>query len=134
MSTATYLQRGESWDYINPGTTPLEPGTIVVLGDRIGVVGGGGVGPLLPGQLGIAETVGVWEIEKAADEAIAQGAVVYYDEATGTVTATPGSVVAGRCCWNAAAADKTVRVDIKAPGISGSVPAASDSPSGGEGS
>lgn len=115
MSTATYLQRGETWDYINSGTTPIEPGTVVVLGDRIGVVGGGGAGALQPGQLGIVETTGIWQLVKSEGEEIAQGAIVYYDESADCATTESGDVIAGRCAWPSAEDDPIVLVDIKAP-------------------
>lgn len=115
MSTATYLQRGETWDYLNSGTTPIEAGTIVALGNRIGVVGGGGAGPLQPRALGVVETTGIWSLPKAAGLEISQGDVVYFDEASGCATTTAGALIAGRCAWASSADESTVLVDIKAP-------------------
>ena len=104
---AKYWQRGETLDY-----TPSEAvknGEIVSLGTRIGVAGSD-IPANVQGQIHV---VGVFELDKAENEAITMGAAVYYKEAEDVITATAsGNVPAGYAAQAAAAADATVLVKL----------------------
>lgn len=72
---AVYWQRGETLDYLNSGETKIEAGTVVKIGQRIGVAGT----DILPGKIGSLHVAGVYEMDKAkADESeIKMGTPVY---------------------------------------------------------
>lgn len=82
MGKASYLQRGETIDYVNSGTEIIEANTIVVLGSRIGVAGT----DILPGEKGSLHVTGVFGMPKGSGE-IAAGADVCYLEPDGVITA-----------------------------------------------
>lgn len=80
MSRATYWQRGEAIDFKNESETAIEANEIVIFGQRIGVAGT----TINPGEIGSLHVMGVYKMEKAAEE-IAAGADVYLDP-SGKVT------------------------------------------------
>lgn len=108
MSKAEYWQRGEAIDYANETEDTIEANQIVVIGSRIGVAGA----PIEAGETGTLHVFGVFDMPKAADEAIAAGTTVYYDADAEAITATAGDVTAGYATEAAAAADETVKVKI----------------------
>lgn len=70
---ANYVQKGENLDYI-PASN-VTAGTVVVLGDRIGIVGE----DIAAGETGSVIVTGVFELEKSGSNAIAMGQTVYFD-------------------------------------------------------
>lgn len=104
---ATYWQRGESLDYKNNTTAVIEENTIIPIVTRIGVTGT----VIEPGQIGSLHVVGIFEIAKAEDEAIAMGTAVYFDGSAITATAE-GNTPAGYAAQDAEAKAGTVLVKL----------------------
>ncbi|MEW4411537.1 DUF2190 family protein [Clostridium sp. AN503] len=71
---AGYVQKGESLDYKNTGSTVINAGDVVVFGSRIGVAGG----PIPKGETGSIHMEGVFKMDKKAGETITAGTEVYY--------------------------------------------------------
>lgn len=104
---ATYWQRGETLDYTP--TAAVRNGAVVGLGTRVGVAGS----DIAAGTQGQVHVVGVFEMDKAANEAITMGAAVYYDATNDVITATAdGNTPAGYAAADTAAADTTVLVKL----------------------
>ncbi len=108
MSKAEYWQRGEVIDFTNNTGAKIDANEIVVFGKRLGVAGT----PIEVGETGSLHVFGVFEMPKAASEAITEGATVYYDATAGAITATAGDITAGYATEAAAAADTTVKVKL----------------------
>lgn len=70
---ANYVQKGENLDYIPESN--VTAGTVVVLGDRIGIVGA----DIAAGETGSVIVSGVFELDKSGSNAIAMGQTVYFD-------------------------------------------------------
>lgn len=99
---------GEVFDY--PATRTIKSGDVVVMTDTVGVA-------LVDGANGdtIAVRVeGVFELPKAADAAIEQGQVVYWDGTAIAGVEGEGNTYAGRAYVAAAAADTTAQVKLNA--------------------
>lgn len=107
MSKAEYWQRGEVIDFTNNTDAKIDANEIVVFGKRLGVAGT----PIEVGETGSLHVFGVFEMPKAAGEAITEGATVYYN-AAGTITVTAGDITAGYATEAAAAEDTTVKVKL----------------------
>ena len=109
VTKATYWQRGETIDYKNETESPIEAGTILELGDTIGVAGE----LIPPGGLGSAHIEGVFRVPKEAEE-IALGKVVYLKKDSGKATADKGedNVRLGHSVAKAESADAEVLVKI----------------------
>lgn len=106
MAKAIYRQKGETLDYIPAAAQ--EAGDIVSLGTRVGVVGE----DVAAGELGHVHVEGVYQMPKDS-AAITLGAAVYYNAASGVVTATAtGNVPAGYAAAAAAAADSYALVKL----------------------
>lgn len=113
MATANFWQRGETIDRTNSGTDTIEPGTIQVIGARIGVV----ATRALPGEKYSVNVEGIYKFAKKSAEEIAAGAEVYFDTSDNTITATKSdtaATLAGFAAGDAAAADEVVLVKINA--------------------
>lgn len=87
VSTAAYWQRGETLDYTNTTDALIEHGTILTLGDRIGIAGC----DIPPGATGTVNVDGVYRMPKAADTAIEMGQAVEWSPDAGTI-APPSEV------------------------------------------
>lgn len=107
MSKATYWQRGETLDYKNGTASIIEANTIIAIGTRIGVAGT----QINPNETGSLHVSGVFEIDKKGSEAIALGALVYFDGTAITATAS-GNTPAGYAAAAAVAADTTILVKL----------------------
>lgn len=105
---AEYLQRGESLDYTNATEELIPAGTIVEIGDHIGVTGC----PIPAGQTGSLHVVGVFEIEKTESADIEMGKTVYFDGKGITSDSESEYPVAGYAAAPAAAADTTILVKL----------------------
>ncbi len=109
MTTATYVQRGESLDYTNATDEIIPHGAVIAVGTRIGVAGC----EILPGQMGSLHVVGVFRIAKTDSAAIAMGQAVYYDGTGITGTASGDTTIpAGYAAASAAASDTDVLVKL----------------------
>lgn len=103
---AIYWQKGDTLDYTP--TEDVENGQVVSLGTRVGVAG-----TAIPAnQPGHLHVVGVFEMEKAAEE-IALGAALYYDVSAKKITATIAeNVPAGYAVAAAKSTDATVLIKL----------------------
>lgn len=108
MSAATYLQRGESLDYLNSTNKAIAAGTIISLVSRIGVAGT----TIEPGELGSVHVTGVFKVTKNDTTEIPMGALVHFDGTGVTATSTADTVPAGYAAATAAAADTTMLVKL----------------------
>lgn len=105
---ATYIQTGESLDYINTGDAMIAAGDVVALGTRIGIAGT----DIPAGGLGSVHVVGVFELAKKAGDALTVGAAVYYSTTDGITTTEAGNTPAGYATAAAAADAATARVKL----------------------
>lgn len=104
---ATYWQKGETLDYTP--TDAVKNGAVVDLDTRVGVAGS----DIAAGDQGWVHVVGVFEMDKATNEAITMGAAVYYDATNDVITtAAEGNTTAGYAAAPAAATDTTVLVKL----------------------
>jgi predicted RecA/RadA family phage recombinase len=107
---ATYVQDDETIDYTPVADTV--PGTVVVIGDLIGVAK-----RLIPaGTLGGLVVEGTFDFPKTAGggTAITAGTKVYWDTVAKVATATAGALkYLGKTIKDAADADVTVRVRLQ---------------------
>lgn len=104
---ATYWQKGEVLDFTP--TEDVKNGQVVPIGSRVGVAGS----DIPAGEQGHLHVVGVFEMDKAANEAITMGAAVYYDAANDCVTTTEdGNTPAGYAAAPATAQASTVLVKL----------------------
>ena len=81
---ATYVQRGETIDYTNGGEAAIAAGDVVIMGKHIGVAGC----DIAVGETGSMHMTGVFKIPKKADEVLAVGDNVTFDDTDGIVKAT----------------------------------------------
>lgn len=110
MASAIYWQRGESLDYINSGSATIAAGTVIVLGDRIGVAGT----DIPAGACGSINVEGVYIFPKASG-AIGAGDEVAWDATNGVMGALGDGDVANGYAVEAAGADATtVKVKVNA--------------------
>ncbi len=105
---AEYLQRGESLDYINATDELLPAGTVVKIGDHIGVTGC----PIPAGKTGSLHVVGVFEIKKTGTAAIEMGQSVYFDGNGITNEKGESGTIAGYAAAPAAASDTNILVKL----------------------
>lgn len=126
VTTATYIQRGESLDYKNGGDAILEAGTVVSLGSRIAVTGA----EIAPGAVGSVHVTGVFQITKTESEEVAMGDALYFDADAGKITKEgDGKVPAGFAAAPSAGTETTVLVNIGFPPAAGAAAAAAAKPS-----
>ena len=110
MAKASYWQRGEALDYTNTGNTVIEAGTVLEIGDRIGIAGC----DIDPGALGSVHVEGVFEFNKGSG-ALELGENVTITASTATAAATGDSDTPnGYVAKAAASGDSTVFVKINA--------------------
>jgi predicted RecA/RadA family phage recombinase len=79
-----FVQPGHSVEYSNSGSA-IESGDVVVMGDRCGVALTDIAATTGTGTVNLS---GVYTLAKDNDEAISQGAMLYFDSSDSTVTAT----------------------------------------------
>lgn len=106
---AAYVQKGGALDYKNASEEKIEAGTILVIGNRVGVAGT----DILPGETGSIHVEGVFEMTKADKEEIKMGTILYFTESGLTKTAD-ANVCAGYAAADASASAATVQVKINA--------------------
>ena len=105
---AEYLQRGESLDYTNATEALIPAGTIVEIGDHIGVTGC----PIPAGKTGSLHVVGVFEVTKTESVDIEMGKTVYFDGEGITTNSEADYPIAGYAAAPAAAADTKILVKL----------------------
>ncbi len=105
---AIYVQQGEAL-YITPEENVANGSVVSLGGTRIGVA----AGDIPAGGVGTVHVEGVFKLAKAAGEAVALGAAVYYSKAADAVTAAAeGNVPAGYAVRAAAEGDTAVLVKL----------------------
>jgi predicted RecA/RadA family phage recombinase len=103
---ASFRQEDGTWPY-TPGAA-VAAGDVVVLSDSVAVASR----PIAANTLGAVNVEGVFTFPKAA-EALALGAVVYWNTTNSNITATSaGGKRAGKVAVAAASGDATVWVDL----------------------
>ncbi|MGP7817765.1 DUF2190 family protein [Niallia sp. 01092] len=70
----SYVQRGESIDFINSGSTLIKANDVVPLTTRIGIAGC----DIPVGAVGSVNVIGVYDIPAVTTEAFAAGQTVYW--------------------------------------------------------
>lgn len=104
---AVYVQPGKNLDYRNNTGKAIDAGTVVVIGERIGVAGTAiGVG-----ELGSVVMEGVFKLTKKAGEALSMGTGVSYGE-DGMTAATEDAPAVAYVAADAAENDTTVAVKL----------------------
>lgn len=83
-----FVSEGLVLDYTNTGSAVIYSGSVVVMGDLIGV----SITNIPAGKVGAVRVEGVFALPKAADTALTlQGAAVYWDTAAKLVVAAEGT-------------------------------------------
>lgn len=109
MAKASYWQRGEALDYTNTGNTTIEAGTVIEIGDKIGIAGC----DIEPGALGSVHVEGVFEFNKGSG-ALGLGDNVKITASSATAAAAGDNAPNGYVAKDAASGDSTVLVKINA--------------------
>lgn len=105
---ATFIQKGNTIDYTNSGSTKIAAGDVVSLTSRIGIA----AGDIPAGEVGALAVEGVFDIDKAESLAVAVGDAVYFNATSKKITKTDTDIPAGWAVAAALAADTVVRVKI----------------------
>ncbi|MCM1122545.1 MAG: DUF2190 family protein [Eubacterium sp.] len=84
---ASYYQKGETLDYVNTTKGKIEAGTVLILGNRIGVAGT----DIEAGAIGSVHVSGVYELDKKDTEELAVGTAVYFTADGITAAASEGT-------------------------------------------
>jgi len=100
-----HVDPGKTISYTNAGGTSLAVGSLVAVGDIVGIALGE-IPAGATGELGISE---VWMLPKTASTAIDQGKTVYLNS-SGTIDTTSTGTRAGFAVQAAAADDASVQV------------------------
>lgn len=109
MTEAVFVHQGNAIDYTP--SSDLAAGTVVVIGDLIGVART----PLVADQLGSLAVSGVFDVVKQSGVALAAGAIAYWNNTTKVAVATDGSGAnkrLGKVVVAALAGDATVRIRL----------------------
>lgn len=86
-----YVEDGKTMDWTNGSGADVASGDPVVVGVMIGVAHD----DIASGEDGVLHMTGVWQLSKDEADTWAAGAALYFDDASGNVTATEGTIVAG---------------------------------------
>ena len=106
---ARFIQSGNAIDYV--AAANVVAGDVVVQGDLVGVVRQ----DALSGELTSLSTSGVFQFAKATGGAIAAGAIIYWNSATGVATTNAsGAKLIGKAVA-AAATDATTVLGLLSP-------------------
>lgn len=88
---ARYVQPGKAIEYTNASEETIRYGDVVALTNCIGVASA----DIAPGETGVIELSGVYEMPADTSAAFTQGQKLYWDASGKKVTATEGDVAAG---------------------------------------
>jgi len=104
-----FVQVGDVLDYSPAGA--VAGGAVVVIGARIGIA----VADIAANTVGALRVKGVAEVAKLSGDAVAQGALLYWDAANSRLTTTAsGNVLAGYAAKAAGAGVTTVWLHLNA--------------------
>lgn len=88
----SYIQKGDTIDYLNPGPLPIAYNSVVNLGSRIGIAGEG----IAVGATGSVHCAGVFELPAINNAAFAVGDTLYWDPGAQNLTnVAVGKIPAG---------------------------------------
>lgn len=105
--TTKFRQNGDVLDYT--AGSAISAGQVLVIGVRIGVA----LTAIANGATGAVAVEGVFEIAKLSSDTMAQGALVYWDNANSRMTTTAGgNTLAGYAFRAAGNGATTVEVNI----------------------
>lgn len=105
----SYIQRGETIDYTNPGPAPIAYGDVVGLTNRIGIAGEN----IAVGATGSVHVVGVYELPAVNNAAFTIGQQLYWDPVANVLTnVDQNNIPAGWATEPKAQAATTARVKI----------------------
>lgn len=110
MAEATFVQDGNAIDY-SPPDADVAAGTVVVLGDLIGITRT----PIKARTLGSLAVSGVFEFNKQAGLALEAGAIAFWNNTTKVAVAIDGGGAnkrIGKVVVEALAGDATVRIRL----------------------
>ena len=88
---ARYIQPGKAIEYTNAGEETIRYGDVVALTSCIGVA----AADIAPGETGVIELSGVYEMPAETTAAFTQGQTLYWDSSAKALTATKGTIAAG---------------------------------------
>lgn len=104
MAKGTYIQKGDTIDYKNGGSSAIEYNEVVVLASRISIAGE----KIAVGATGSLQVTGVYELPAVNNEAFAVGDLLYWDATAGKLTKTSTSNTAAGWCVEAKATAGTL--------------------------
>lgn len=103
-----YVEDGNTMDWTNGTTANIASGDPVVVGGLIGVAHS----DIAVGEDGVLHMTGVIALAKDEAETWSAGAKLYFDDASNTVTATEGTIVAGTAWADAETGDTDAPVRL----------------------
>ena len=107
--TTKFVQPGEVIDYT--AVANIASGQVVLMGARIGVA----LKAIANGETGPMQVTGVFNIAKLSTDNMAQGALLYWDNANSRLTTTAsGNTLAGFAAAAAGASTTSVNIKINA--------------------
>lgn len=107
--TTKYVMTGQVIDYLAPGA--ITSGQVLVIGARIGVAQTN----IASGTTGAVRMQGIFTVAKLSTDTMAQGALLYWDNANSRLTTTVGAnVLAGFASAAAGGGATTVEISINA--------------------
>lgn len=110
MSTANYVQEGETIDFLNSTESDIAYHEVVPIVSRIGIAGE----PIPKGQVGSLMVCGVYECPAESTVAFNIGDKLYWSTTTNVLTKTPdANIPAGFAAAPKATADTVACVQIR---------------------
>lgn len=104
-----FVQEADWMTYTNSGSTTVAAGSVVVIGDMIGIA----VADIAAGATGTVKTKGVFTLAATTNEAYVAGQQLYWKAATSKLIDDPtGNEKAGRAWAAKASAGTTVAISI----------------------
>lgn len=103
-----YVEDGKTMDWTNGTGADVASGDPVVVGALIGVAHS----DIANGEDGVLHMSGVLQLPKDEAETWSAGAALYFDDASGNVTATEGTIVAGTAWADAETGDADAPVRL----------------------
>ena len=107
--TTKYVMSGDVIDYV--AGSAISSGQVLLIGARIGVA----LTAIASGAVGAVRMAGVFTIAKLATDVVAQGALLYWDNANSRLTVTvDANVLAGYAAKAAGNGVTTVEINLNA--------------------
>lgn len=107
--TTKYVMSGETIDYV--AGSNISSGQVVVVGARVGVA----LAAIASGATGAVRVKGIFTLAKLSTDVVAQGALLYWDNANTRLTTTSaGNTLAGYATVAAGNGVSTVDINLNA--------------------